>query len=160
MLRGLLSLTLFLVLPGCGNDADVAELKGYVAQLQKLRPLTERVEQTITRFEDPTSQISGADIAAARQSIEEYAAAVNAITYPSESALRDIHGVYVRSFEDARRLALDGTGDTRSQAHSVASGLRKLRRDVEDRVYPSVDVLLARVHLEGGEYELNWPQRD
>ena len=40
----------------------------------------------------------------------------------------------------------------------MAIGLRNLRRDIEQRVYPSLIVLLAREQLEGGEFELSWPE--
>ena len=159
MLRSLLPLTLALGLMGCGNEAQVAELTSYVREIQKLKPFNERVEQTIVRFDDPSSEVTDADIAAARLLLDEYAAAVEAVPYLYDATLRNTHGVYVRAFEDARRLARDETGDTRRQAHSVAIGMRNLRRDVEDRVYPSVDVLLARENLEGGEFELLWPER-
>ena len=76
---------------------------------------------------------------------------------PDDNTLRSTHELYLRTFKDARRLATDRTGDLRRQAHSVAIGFRNLRRDVADRLYPSLDVLLARRNLESEEYALTWP---
>lgn len=159
MLPGLLCLALALGLSGCSDEPQVAELKAYARQIHGFRPFDERVEQTIARLDDPTWAVTDADIEAARTLLDEYAAAVAAVPDPDEAALRDTHGVYGRAVEEARRRARDGTGDTRHRAHAVAIALHDLRRDVEGRVYPSLDVLLARANLGGGGYELSWPAR-
>jgi hypothetical protein len=159
MVRGLLiTLALAVGVTGCGREAEIAELKQYVKSIQEFHSFNERVERTILRFDDPSVPVTDADIEAARAMLDEYAAAVDAIPELDERTIRNTHDLYQRSFEDARRLARDETGDTRRQAHSVAIGLRNLRRDIEQRVYPSLIVLLAREQLEGGEYELAWPE--
>ncbi len=158
MVRGLLlTLTLAAGLTGCGREAEIAELKQYVKSIQKFHSFNERVERTILRFDDPSLAVTDVDIEAARAMLDEYAAAVNAIPELDDRTIRNIHDLYERAFESARLLARDETGDTRRQAHSVAIGLRNLRRDIEQRFYPSLIVLLAREKLEGGEYELSWP---
>lgn len=160
MNRGLIALilTLALGLLACGREAEIAELKSYVKTVQKFEPFNERVERTILRLDDPSLAVTDADIATARAMLDEYAAAVGAVAELDERTIRNTHDLYVRSFESARVLARDETGDTRRQAQSVAIGLRNLRRDIEQRVYPSLVVLLAREKLEGGEYELAWPE--
>ena len=90
--------------------------------------------------------------------LEDYAAAVDGVGEPDENTLRHSHGLYKRSFVDARRLAQDRTGDLKRQGHSVAIGFRNLRRDIADRLYPSVEVLLDRKELDyEGDYALKWP---
>ncbi len=159
MVRGLLlTLTLAVGLTGCGREEEIAELKQYVKSIQEFQDFNERVERTILRFDDPSVPVTNADIEAARAMLDEYADAVNTIPALDERTIRNTHDLYQRAFEQARRLARDETGDTRRQAHSVAIGLRNLRRDIEQRVYPSLIVLLAREQLEGGEYELAWPE--
>lgn len=159
MVRGLLlTLTLVVGLTGCGREAEIAELKQYVKSIQEFQDFNEHVERTILRFDDPSVPVTDADIEAARTMLDEYADAVNTIPALDERTIRNTHDLYQRAFEQARRLARDETGDTRRQAHSVAIGLRNLRRDIEQRVYPSLIVLLAREQLEGNEYELAWPE--
>lgn len=158
MIRGLLlTLTLAVGLTGCGREAEIAELKQYVTSIQEFQGFNERVERTILRFDDPSVPVTDADIQAARSMIDEYAEVVGALPELRESTIRNTHGVYVRAFDNARRLARDETGDTRRQAHSVAIGLRYLRRDIEGRVYPMIEVLLAREDLGTKEFELEWP---
>ena len=158
MIRRFLALAVLTALVACDNTEDVDELKSYVQTVHGFEDYNRQVEALITRFDDPTSAITDADITAARQTLDDYAAAVRAVPKPSENVLKHTHQLYVRTFGDARKLARDETGDTKRQAQSVAIGLRRLRTAIEDRVYPSLDVMLAREKLEGGEYELGWPE--
>ncbi len=158
MVRGLLMLAVLVGALGCGKEDEAAELKTYVLAIKQLHPFCQSVEATIVRFDDPTQDITSADIQAARELLAEYSRAVAAVVVPAEKQAKNTHGLYARSFEEAERLATDETGDMRRQAHSVAIGLRNLRRTVEDRVYPSLSVLLARHKLEGETYELSWPK--
>ena len=160
MYRRFLALAVLAAFAACDNTADVEELKSYVQTVQGFQNYNRQVEALVTRFDDPTSDVTGADIIAARQMLDDYAAAVEAVPTPSETLLKNTHQLYKRSFGDARRLARDETGDTKRQAHSVAIGLRRLRTAIKDRVYPSLDVMLAREKLEGGEYELGWIEDD
>ncbi|MBT3346564.1 MAG: hypothetical protein HN712_18900 [Gemmatimonadetes bacterium] len=160
MIRKILALAVLAALAACGNEAEVEELKSYVQHLHGFDAYNRQVHALILRFDDPTSDIGAADIAAARSMLDEYAAAVEAVPTPAASLLRNTHNLYVRSFGDARRLALDETGDAKRQAHSVAIGLRRLRTAIEDRVFPSLDVLLAREKLEGEQYDVGWPELD
>ena len=157
MLPGLLILGLVLCLGGCSGEDELEELKLYVKNVQKFQHFNEEVQRYITQFDDPTIPVTQADVNAARALVDEYAVAVRALEEPYESALRHTHGLYARCFDDARTLARDETGDLRRQGWSVVIGLRNLRRDIGDRVYPSIEVLLARKsigHEEGDEYAL------
>lgn len=165
MARGLTTLAVLALLvgalgvSGCGKQEEAAELSAYVQAIRPFDAYNRRVEETIIRFDDPTQEIKQADILAARGLLDEYAAVVAAVPQPEDRTLRNTHGVYVRAFEEAHRLARDETGDTKRQSHSVAIGLRKLRRDIEDRVYPSLDVLASRYKLAGDEYVFAWPAK-
>ena len=157
MLRQLSVLALVLVLWGCGGEEEIEELKAYVKSVQKFQHFNEEVQGYITQFDDPSIPVTQANVDAARKLVDDYAAAVRALEEPYESALRHTHGLYARCFDDARTLARDETGDLRRQAYSCAIGLRNLRRDIGDRVYPSIEVLLARKsigHGAGDEYSM------
>ena len=162
MLRKIVVLAVILGLWGCGNEAEIAELKTYVKTLQGFGNYNQRIENYIAQFDDPSRQITQMDLDQSRQVLDEYAAAVAAVPKPDENVLRNIHGLYVRSYVDARRLARDETGaetdDLKRQGHSIAIGFRNLRRVIEDRVYLSIDILLARRHIEGDEWKLSWPE--
>lgn len=161
MVRAILLLTTLALALGCGSkEEEAAELKAYVLQIKKFESYNERVEQTIVRFDDPTQDITREDILAARALLRDYAADVQAVTPPTETQAKNTHGLYARTFDDASQMANDETGDIRRQSQSVAIGMRNLRRAVEDRVYPSFGVLLARYELVGEDYELSWPQSD
>lgn len=163
MARGLLTLAALALLvggfgaSGCGKEEEASELKTYVQSIRPFDAFNRRVEDTIVRFDDPTQEITVDDILAARALLDEYAGVVSSVAQLDDRTLRNTHGVYVRAFEEAHRLARDETGDTKRQSHSVAIGLRKLRRDIEDRVYPSLDVLASRYKLEGAEFAFAWP---
>ena len=157
MLPGLLILGLVLCLGGCSDETEIGELKAYVKNVQKFQHFNVDVQRYITQFDDPSIPVTQADVNAARKLVDDYAAAVRAMEEPYESALRHTHGLYARCFDDARTLARDETGDLRRQAYSCAIGLRNLRRDIGDRVYPSIEVLLARKsigHGAGDEYSM------
>ena len=162
MMRGIVGLAVILGLWGCSNESEITELKAYVKTIQGFGEYNQRVENYIAQFDDPSREITQTDLDRSRQLLDEYAAAVGAVPEPDERALRNIHGLYARSFEDAGRLARDETGaetgDLRRQAHSIAIGARNLRRDVETRVYPSIELLLIRRKIEGEEWALSWPE--
>jgi len=160
MRRGLLALALALGLWGCGNGSEVEELKTYIKTIQQFADYNEQVENYIVRFDDPTASITEADVAAARKLLADYAAAVQVIEEPDESTLRNTHGLYARSFDEAQRVANAEADDLRDRAHNAAIGLRKLRSAVEGRFYPTMDVLMGRRDLTGDEWALAWPSDD
>lgn len=157
MRRGLLALALVLGLWGCSSEAEVEELKAYVKTVQQFATYNQQIEDFIVKFDDPAIEVSEADVVAARQLLAEYAAAVAAIPDPDEGTLRNTHGLYRRSFDEATRVATAEDDELRDRAHNAAIGLRNLRRDVEGRVYPSIEVLLSRRDLAGAEWALGWP---
>lgn len=162
MMRRIVVLAVILGLWGCGSESDIIELKAYVKSIQKFADYNQRVENYIAQFDDPSREVAQADLDESRRLLDEYAAAVAAVADPDESGLRNIQRLYARSFNEARRLSRDQTGietgDLRRQAHSIAIGLRSVRRDVETRVYPSIEVLLMRREVEGEEWKLVWPE--
>ena len=163
MLRRLTLIALVLGLWGCGEEARIKELTTYVKAIQNFNSYNERVERYILQFDEVSLQVTQEDLVKARALLEEYAAVVARFEEDfggdlDDSMLRNTHGLYVRIFDDTRILARDETGDMRRQAQSIAIGFRNLRRSIEDRVYPSLEVLLTREGLEGGENALVWPK--
>ena len=159
MLHRFLVLAIGLGLWGCSDEAEIAELKAYVKSVQEFDHFNVSVEGYINTFDDPSNPVTEQDVNTARQLVDDYAQAVRDITDPDSNALRHTHSLYARCFDDARRLARDETGDIKRQAHSVVIGLRNLRRDIRDRVYQSIEVLLERKGIDyrkGSEHALPW----
>ncbi len=160
MVRGLLALALLVGALGCGNEEEIAQLKHYSAEIHKLDQFNRRVQAEILRFDDPTQDITRADIQGAFDLLEEYQKAVAAVTAPDAATASNTHDLYVRSFDEAMGLASDEKGDTKRRTQSAAIGLRDLRRKLKDRVYPTFNLLMAREKLTGEQYELVWPESD
>ena len=144
---------------GCGGEDTVAELKQYVKTIQEFNHYNAEVERFIVQFGEPSIPVTDDDVTAARKLVDEYSAAIQSVSEPDDSALRNTHKLYKRSFDQAVKLARDLTGDLKRQGHSVKIGLVNLRRDIRDRVYPSIEVLLSREGLsyeKGSEWALPW----
>lgn len=161
-----LTLALTFSLWGCSEKDRIEELTTYFKTVQKLSVFTEKMDSYILQFDDPSLEVTQNDLATALSLLDEFAEAVGKVEDElgglDDSTLRHTHGLYVRVFDEARDLARDETaiesGNLRRQAQSVAIGFRRLRRVLEDRVYPSIELLLAREGKEGGEYELIWAE--
>ena len=168
MLRRLTAITLTLIvgLWGCSEKERIDELLSYHRTVQKFSEFTEGIQRYIILFDDPSSRVTASDLEKALALLDEFATAVGRVEKDlgglDDSTLRHTHGLFVRSFQEARDLANDkkaiAEGNMRRQAQSIAIGLRRLRRVLEDRVYPSIELLLAREGREGGEYELVWSE--
>ena len=157
MVRGLLTLALLALTLGCGREQEAAELKKYMEAIQGLDSYSRRVQAEILRFDDPTQEITNADIVAAFDLLTEYQSAVAAVTPPTTSTGGNTHDLFVRSFDEAMGLASDEKGDTNRRRHSAAIGLRNLRNKLKDRVYPMFNLLMRRLKMTGEENELSWP---
>ena len=157
MVRGLLTLALLALTLGCGREQEAAELKKYVEAIQGLDSYSRRVQAEILRFDDPTQKITNADIKAAFDLLTEYQSAVAAVTPPTTSTGGNTHDLFVRSFDEAMGLASDEKGDTNRRRHLAAIGLRNLRKRLKDRVYPTFNLLMARLKMTGEGNELSWP---
>ena len=157
MVRGLLTLALLALTLGCGREQEAAELKEYVETIQGLDSYSRRVQAEILRFDDPTQEITNADIVAAFDLLTEYQSAVAAVTPPTTSTGGNTHDLFVRSFDEAMGLASDEKGDTNRRRHSAAIGLRNLRKRLKDRVYPTFNLLMTRLKMTGEGNELTWP---
>ena len=159
MLRRLTAITLTLIvgLWGCSEKERIDELLAYHKTVQKFSEFTEGIQRYITLFDDPSTQVTASDLDKALVLLDEFAAAVGKVEEElgglEDATLRHTHGLFVRAFPEARELANDkkaiAEGNMRRQAQSIAIGLRRLRRVLEDRVYPSIELLLAREGREG-----------
>ncbi|MBQ41016.1 MAG: hypothetical protein CME15_01035 [Gemmatimonadetes bacterium] len=168
MLRRLTAITLTLIvgLWGCSEKERIDELLTYHKAVQKFSEFTEGIQRFIILFDDPSTQVTASDLDKALVLLDEFAAAVGKVEEElgglEDATLRHTHGLFVRAFPEARELANDKKaieeGNLKRQAQSIAIGLRRLRRVLEDRVYPSIELLLAREGREGEGYDLMWSE--
>ena len=143
----------------CGGADSGEELQQYVKTIQQFNHYNAEVERFIIQFGEPSIPVTQDDVSTARQLVDDYTTAVRGVAEADDSALRNTHKLYSRAFDEATRLARDKTGDLKRQGHSVKIGLVKLRTTIRDRVYPSIEVLLARKGLDyekGSEWALPW----
>ena len=165
MVRGLLTLALLALTLGCGREQEAAELKKYVKTIQGLDSYSRRIQTEIQRFDDPTQEIIDADIEAALGLLTEYQSAVAAVAPPTTSTGGNTHELFVRCFDEAMfiwrpsstGLASDEKGKLKRRRSSAAIGLRTLRKKLKDRVYPTFNLLMARLKITGEGNELIWP---
>ena len=160
MLRGPAALAAALGLWACSEEDEKVELQTYVTTIQKFNTYNQRIQDHITNLDDPTYEVTEQRIDEARQLLQDYAEAVSGVFEPDDQFLRSTHELYVRSFADATRLTSDRSGDLKWQADLVANGFKNLRRDIDERFFPSLDVLLARRDIETDEEALGWPYTD
>ena len=157
MVRGLLTLALLALTLGCGREQEAAELKEYVKTIQGLDSYSRRVQAEIQRFDDPTQEIIDADIEAALGLLTEYQSAVAAVTPPTTSTGGNTHELFVIWRPSSTGLASDEKGKLKRRRSSAAIGLRTLRKKLKDRVYPTFNLLMARLEMAGEGNELIWP---
>ena len=142
---------------GCADRAEIGETAAYVARVKKLHHYNQEVQIHIDSFGNLHLVAGEEEMESVRTLIEDYAEEVKSLGEPDDPALRRIHELYVRSFEeflDPGNDRLEGSGQ---QCRAVAPGLRQLRRNIRDLVHPGLRVLLARRNLDGSEYDLRWP---
>jgi len=153
-----LALILMLVLGGCGGGTeDADELKAYVVKMQQFESSTKKIRDYITRLDDRGVQISVADLAAGRNLIDEYCAAVSAIEPPIYDDLRRAYNNYVAKIEQAKELAADSGRDLSRERGNVAIGLRHIEKMTIQHYGSAIDLLWLRQKLPD-EMPLKWPE--
>ena len=109
MSRKLAVLTLALGLVGCGTEEeDKRILIEYVTKLKELDDKNRQIVDTIEHLRKPLSEISEADLAKARQLINDYVAELQ--TFPRDLTYRELrvtHNLYVDKASQAIELSGD-----------------------------------------------------
>jgi spore cortex formation protein SpoVR/YcgB (stage V sporulation) len=157
MLRKLALVALAIGLCGCGEDAERQELLDYVDKMKAFDPDNRRVVDFIRRLDDPSIEITAADLEAARRLIDEYIQQVQAI--PSLDIdfreLRVIHDLYGRKLAEAKAQAQDSGRELKRERGNVAIGMRHVEK-MTDQHYKAIDVLWLRKDFKEA-LPLKWP---
>lgn len=159
MLRKLAVCALVFALGGCGGGKkEAAELKAHVGKLQQLEGLNRQVAEFITRLDQPSFEITEADLVKARELIDLYIAEIEKI--PSVDIeyreLRVAHDLYMRKLAEAKTQAADAGRELKRERGNVAIGMRYIRQMTELN-YKAIDVLWLRTD-QSGEFPLKWPE--
>ena len=158
MLRRLAVFALILGLGGCGGvNEEAEELKVYVAKMQELESYTKKISDSIALLDEPSVQISIADLAAGRVLIDDYIAAVEKFALPEYDDLRRAYNNYVRKVNQAKELAADSGRELKAERGNVAIALRHIEKMTDQHFNSGVDLLWVRQKMPG-EMPLKWPR--
>jgi len=153
-----LALILVLVLGGCGGGNEEAEeLKAYVVKMQQFESSTKKIRDYITRLDDHAIQISVADLAAGRNLIDDYCAAVGKIPPPEYDDLRRAFNNYLAKIEQAKELAADSGRELKRERGNVAIGLRHIEKMTIQHYASAIDLLWLRQKIPE-KMPLKWPE--
>ncbi len=158
MLRRLAVFAMVLGLGGCGGvNEEAIELKAYVAKMQELESHTKKIRDSIARLDEPSVQISIADLAAGRRLVDDYIAAVEKIEFPEYDDLRRAFNNYLRKIKQAKDLAADSGRELKGERGNVAIALRHIEKMTTQHFNSGIDLLWVRQHMED-EMPLKWPK--
>ena len=130
MLRKLAVLALVLSLGGCSTEEeDKQVLIGYITKVKELDDKNRQIAETIEHLRKPIVEISGQDLAAARQLIIDYVAQLQ--TFPRDLPYRELrvtHNLYVDKVSLAIELSGDKGREMRREKSNVDIGVRHIAK--------------------------------
>lgn len=158
MLQRLAVFALILGLGGCGGvNEEAVELKAYVVKMQQLESYTKKISASIARLDEPSIQISVADLAAGRKLIDDYIAAVEKFALPEYDDLRRAYNNYLRKITQAKELAADSGRELKGERGNVAIALRHIEKMTVQHFNSAIDLLWVRQDMTD-EMPLKWPK--
>lgn len=158
MLKVLAVTALAVGLVGCGNDAEKQDLIKYVNTLKGFDGKNREVIRQIEILDDPSKDVTAADLQQARQLIADYIGELKKID-PVQMEYRPLRLAYtthLRQIEQATELAADKGNDLRRERGNVAIGVRHIEKSTKLH-FNAVDVLWLRQKVED-PFPLAWPE--
>jgi hypothetical protein len=158
MLKVLAVAALAFGLIGCGNDAEKQDLIKYVNTLKGFDGRNQEVIRQIKILDDPSRDITKADLQNARQLIADYVGDLKKIDQAEMvyRPLRLAYTTHLRQIEQATDLAADKGNDLRRERGNVAIGVRHIEKSTKLH-FNAVDVLWLRQKVET-PFPLAWPE--
>ncbi len=153
-----LAIVLIFGLWSCGDREGNAELEAYIARIQELHHHNRKIQELIESFDNPQFEAGEKEAEIVRKSIDDYAREVWSLGKLEDPALKKIHALYIRSFDETMDPDRDQSVEPGQEGNAAARRLRRLRRDLREVVYPALRVLMARRNLKGSEFALTWPR--
>ena len=157
-MRRLAVLALVLTVWGCGGgQEDADDLKKYVNAMKKMDGYNKQVKDTITNLDEPSYEITKADLDKARRLVDTYVDEVRKVEQPAYRELRRAYDNYLRKLELAAEQAVDTGRELRRERGNVAIALREIENLTKRHYKSGVDLLWGRQNM-GGEMPLQWPK--
>lgn len=159
-MRRLTILALVLAVWSCGSGQEEAdELKKYASSMQQLDSLNKQVAETLTHLNEPSLEVSEADLEAARRLCAAYAAEVEKIERPTWSQLRRVYDNYLVKLKEAQEKAADTGRPLKQERGNVAIALGQIEKVTKRHYKSGIDLLWGRQKITD-EMPLKWPQID
>ncbi len=150
---------LTLLVWGCNTgQANRAELQSYVEEMAGLEAQNREIAQFIIRLDQPSYEITEADLEQARVLVNQYVDQIQArqSTDMRYREMRVTHSLYQRKLAEVRDLVADTGRELRRERMNVAIGMRQLERLTQQH-YTALDVLWLRTS-QAEPFPLAWPQ--
>jgi len=158
MLKVLAVVALAVGLMGCGGEGEKLDLIKYVNTLKGFDSKHHEIIRQIEFLDDPSRDVTEADLQNARQLIDDYIAELKKID-PVEMVYRPLRLAYtthLRQIEQASELAINKGNDLRRERGNVAIGVRHIEKSTKLH-FNAVDVLWLRQKIQD-PFPLAWPE--
>ena len=116
-----------LVLIGCSKKED-EDLVAYVKQFEPLQEYNRQAQKYLTDLTDEPEMVE--DLQSMYKLIDDYEAAVLNLTRPKTSRIQAIHGIYVRTFPQARRQLTKMTEPNQYSLQKTKVAYEKLKGEI------------------------------
>lgn len=143
-----------LVLIGCSKKED-EDLVAYVKQFEPLQEYNRQAQKYLTDLTDEPEMVE--DLQSMYKLIDDYEAAVLNLTRPKTSRIQAIHGIYVRTFPQARRQLTKMTEPNQYSLQKTKVAYEKLKGEITGKLYPPIQALLEEFGLQD-QYPVAWPE--
>ncbi|MFT5085914.1 MAG: hypothetical protein ACI906_000324 [Candidatus Latescibacterota bacterium] len=158
MLKALAVVALAVGLIGCGGEEEKLDLIKYVNTLKGFDSKHDEIIRQIELLDDPSREVTEADLQNARQLIADYVAELEKVD-PVEMVYRPLRLAYtthLRQIEQATELAANKGNELRRERGNVAIGVRHIEKSTKMH-FNAIDVLWLRQKVTD-PFPLAWPE--
>ena len=158
MLRKVAIFSLVVGFWGCGGGNEEAlELQSYVDKIKTMEGLNQKIANEAKRLNEPSIEITVADLVSARAMISQYIAELAKIGDIEYSDLRRSYDNYLRKVEQATELAADSNRELKRERGNVVIALRHIEKMSIQHYNAAIDLLWTRQKMDG-PMPLKWPE--
>lgn len=160
MLRSVTMLALAIGLMACGDGdrAEKVELADYASKIKEFDGRNREIMSKIERLDDPSIDVSAADLEQMREFIAAYVSDLEKIdpVKLEYRRLRQTHKTYLSKVSQANELAVDTGKPLRNERGNISIAVRHLEKRTRAH-YTALDVLWLQKKIED-PFPLTWPE--